>query len=111
MNGNKLKWKKHRWNGLPALWDGEATWCLILGPLAAAGGRARICRLSSYPPTEPPHKFIEFYLHVEDEGLAREILCQLAVAAKHCLAAQIGLSYLEDAGLVSNRYCEERYPH
>ena len=107
MNNDTLKWKKAPWNDLPTVWDQEASWCLQMGPAGAGGAGVRICRLSFHPPRVRPPKSMLFDLHVGDEGQAKDVLAQLAVAAEHALAAMQGLCLLENVGIVSRRNIQE----
>jgi len=110
MNAATLAWKRARWNDLPTLWDGDATWCLQMGPLSAAGGKARQCRMSFWPPQTRPETSITFDLNIEDEELAKDVLGQLAVTAEHALAGMIGLALLEEVGIVSGRFMQDDRP-
>jgi hypothetical protein len=95
---NNAIWKKSRWNGLPTLWDGDATWCLQKGP---AQGDTCECRLATNPPNERPKHSLVFRIHAP---AAVAVLEELAKAATHCLSAQVGLGKLEEVGVVSDRF-------
>jgi len=106
MIAEKTQFKKARFNDLPTMWDGEATWCVSMGPVPGAivnGKRAAICSLFFYPPNEiqSGQNRLLFNVVAPDRATVEYILRQLA-RARHALEAQIALGKLEKVGVVRN---------
>lgn len=100
-------WKKQRGTDFPALWDGESTWCLVMG--AATRDGTVECHLSNYPPqVVRPSAKLHFEVMVDDRTAVRNVLTMLGETASHFAAAQKGLGLLEDVGVVSNMWLESR---
>jgi hypothetical protein len=98
-------WKKQRGTDLSTLWDGESSWCLIMG-LAAYG--VTPCRLSHYPPQESSPLISQTFDVVTDhEPTVRDVLEQIANAADCCMRASVALGML-DGTVIAHREMHDR---
>jgi hypothetical protein len=110
MNVSDVRILKNRFNNLPTMWDGEASWCVTIGPVGAAivnGKVAAICCLWFYPPREiekSRHRLV-FEVIAPDQETVNTVISELG-RARHALEAQMALIKLEKVGIVANRHLD-----
>jgi len=98
MDEAMMKFKRGS-TGLPTLWDGVSSYCLILDET----GKTPRGILSAYEPTKPLTRCIRFdILSCDPKAVLRGI-----AAMPQCLDAQVFLSTLKNHGFISHIVCED----